>query len=51
MIVLGIGLLLVGWLIGLPVLQTLGLILVVVGILLALLGATPYAVGGRRWYW
>jgi len=50
-IVLGLVLIIVGYLVGIGVLETLGLILLVVGVILAILGATPYAVGGRRWYW
>jgi hypothetical protein len=50
-IALGLVLVIVGWLIGLGVLETLGLILLVVGIILALLGTTEYAIGGRRhWF-
>lgn len=51
MIVLGIILLLIGWLIGLPILVTLGVILVVVGIILELLGVAGRPVLGRRHYW
>jgi F0F1-type ATP synthase membrane subunit c/vacuolar-type H+-ATPase subunit K len=50
MIVLGLVLILVGWLVGLGILETIGLIAVIVGIILVLLGSTPYAVGGRRHY-
>ena len=39
MIVLGIILLVVGWLVGIPILVTLGIILIVVGVILELLGA------------
>jgi hypothetical protein len=51
MIVLGIVLLLVGVLAGIPILTTLGTILVIVGVVLFLLGSTGRAVGGRRHYW
>jgi hypothetical protein len=51
MIVLGIVLLLVGVLAGIPILYTLGTILVIVGVVLFLLGSTGRAVGGRRHYW
>ena len=51
MISLGIILLLVNLLIGLPVLNTLGLILIIVGVVLLLLGSTGRALGGRKHYW
>ncbi|MBH0123022.1 DUF6131 family protein [Rhodococcus sp. NPDC003382] len=51
MIILGLILLVVGFLTGISILWTLGIILLVVGVILALLGATGRAVGGRRhWY-
>ena len=50
-IVLGIILLLIGWLASIPILTTIGIILIVVGLILTLLGATGRAVGGRKtWY-
>ena len=51
MISLGIVLLLVNLVIGLPVLNTLGLLLVIVGVVLVLLGTTGRAIGGRKHYW
>lgn len=51
MIVLGIVLLVVGYLLHIPILWTLGIILVVVGAILALLGTTGRAIGGRRHYY
>lgn len=51
MIVLGIILLVVGYLLGISILWTLGIILVVVGVILALLGAVERPVFGRRHYW
>jgi hypothetical protein len=51
MIVLGLILLLVGWLANIGILTTIGIILIVVGAVLFLLGATGRAVGGRKhWY-
>ncbi|MGW0023306.1 MULTISPECIES: DUF6131 family protein [Rhodococcus] len=51
MIILGLILLVVGFLTGISILWTLGIILLVVGVILALLGATGRAIGGRRhWY-
>jgi hypothetical protein len=51
MIVLGLVLLLLGALLNIGILWTLGIILIVVGAVLYLLGATGRAVGGRRHYW
>ncbi len=51
MIILGVILLLIGIFAHIPVLWTIGLILVVVGVVLYVLGATGRAIGGRRhWY-
>jgi uncharacterized membrane protein HdeD (DUF308 family) len=50
-IVLGIILVLIGVLAHIPILTTIGIILIVVGLVLMLLGATGRAIGGRRhWY-
>ncbi len=51
MIILGIILIVIGWLASIPILTTIGVILVVVGLILMLLGATGRAVGGRRHYY
>jgi hypothetical protein len=51
MIVLGIILLIIGFLAGISILWTIGLILVVVGIVLWIVGSLGHAVGGRRHYW
>jgi Family of unknown function (DUF6131) len=51
MIVLGIILLVLGFVLNIPVLWTIGIILLVVGAVLAVLGAASRAVGGRKhWY-
>ena len=50
MIVLGIVLLLLGWLAGIGILTTLGLILIVIGVVLLVLGSVNRPVLGRR-YW
>ena len=51
MIVLGLILLVIGFLASIPILWTLGIILVVVGAVLWILGSTGRAVAGRRhWY-
>ncbi|HEY5032721.1 MAG TPA: DUF6131 family protein [Actinomycetes bacterium] len=51
MIVLGIVLLIIGIVAKIPVLDTLGVILVVVGAVFFLLGSTGRAIGGRRHYY
>ncbi|MFJ4653290.1 DUF6131 family protein [Nocardia sp. NPDC088792] len=51
MIVLGLILLVVGYLIGIPILTTIGVILLVVGAVLALLGAVGRPIGGRGHYY
>jgi hypothetical protein len=51
MIVLGVILLLIGWLVGLGILETIGLILLVVGLILLLLGGVGHPVGGRNWWY
>jgi uncharacterized protein DUF6131 len=51
MIVLGIILLILGWLLGISILWTIGIILVVIGVILWILGSMGRAVGGRRHYW
>jgi hypothetical protein len=51
MLILGLILLLLGFLLNIPVLWTIGIILLVIGAVLFLLGSTGRAVGGRRhWY-
>ncbi len=50
MIILGVILLVLGFVLSIPILWTIGIILIVVGAILALLGATGRAVGGRK-YW
>ena len=51
MIILGVILLIVGFVAAIPILWTIGIILVVIGAIFALLGATGRAVGGRKmWY-
>lgn len=51
MIILGIILLVLGFFLHVGILETLGIILLVIGAVLAILGGTGRAVGGRRhWY-
>lgn len=51
MIVAGLVLLLLGALLDIGILWTIGIVLLVVGAVLLLLGSTNRAVGGRRHYW
>lgn len=51
MIILGLVLLVLGFLLSIPVLWTIGLVMMVAGALLWILGATGRAVGGRSHYW
>jgi cell division protein FtsW (lipid II flippase) len=52
MIVLGLICLLIGFVAGIPILWTIGIILVVVGAILALIGSRrPADYSGRRWYY
>jgi hypothetical protein len=50
-IVIGLVCLLIGFLIGAPILWTIGIILIVVGAILAIAGGVGHAVGGRRHYY
>ena len=51
MIVLGIILLILGAVLDVGILWTIGIILIVVGAILWILGSMGRAVGGRRHYW
>jgi len=51
MIIVGVICLLLGLIFGIPILWTIGIILVVVGLILLLLGASGRRVGGRAHYW
>lgn len=51
MIILGLVLLVAGWLLGIGILTTIGVILIVIGVILFAIGAAGHAVGGRsHWY-
>lgn len=50
MIILGIVLLVAGFLFKISILWTLGILLLVVGAILVILGGTGRAIGGRRHY-
>jgi phosphate/sulfate permease len=50
-IVLGVILLVIGFIVGIPVLYTIGIVLAVAGVALAILGGTGRKIGGRaHWY-
>jgi hypothetical protein len=51
MIVLGIVLLIIGFIAKVAILWTIGIILLVIGVILAILGTMGRAVGGRRHYY
>ena len=51
MIILGLVLLLLGFLLHVNILWTIGIIILVVGAVLMLMGSMGRAVGGRRHYW
>jgi hypothetical protein len=51
MIVLGVILLVIGFIVGIPVLYTIGIVLALIGVVFAILGATGRAIGGRaHWF-
>ena len=50
MIILGILLLIIGSVAGIAIVWTLGIVVVIIGVVLALLGMAGHAVGGRRHY-
>ncbi len=51
MLILGIILLVVGFLTGISILWTIGIVILVIGAILWILGAVGHEVGGRRHYW
>jgi len=51
MIILGVILLIIGFVTGIAILWTIGIIVLAVGLILALLGFAGHAVGGRRHYY
>lgn len=50
MIILGVILLIIGFIASIPIIWTIGIIVVVIGAVLALLGMAGHAVLGRRHY-
>jgi hypothetical protein len=51
MIILGLILLIVGFVVKIAVLWSIGIVVLAIGLILALLGTMGRAVGGRRHYW
>jgi len=51
LIILGVVLVVLGLVVGIPILETIGGLLVVVGVILWVLGATGRAIGGRKHYY
>jgi Family of unknown function (DUF6131) len=51
MIILGIVLLIIGFLVKIAVVWAIGIVVLAIGLILALLGSAGRAVGGRRHYW
>ena len=51
MLILGVILLVIGLLAGIGILQTLGIILIIIGAVLWILGSMGRPIGGRRHYW
>ncbi|MEU3692650.1 DUF6131 family protein [Streptomyces narbonensis] len=51
MILVGLILLLIGFLTGISIIWTIGIVLLVIGAILWILGAVGHSVGGRRHYW
>jgi len=51
MIILGIILLIIGFIAKIAILWTIGIIVLVIGLILLLLGSIGHAVGGRRHYY
>ncbi|MGC1184617.1 MAG: DUF6131 family protein [Candidatus Dormiibacterota bacterium] len=51
MIVLGLILLIVGFVLAIPILWSIGVILLLIGLVLWVLGSVGHAVGGRRHYY
>jgi len=51
MIIAGLLLMLIGFLLGVPILWTIGIVVAIVGLVLLLLGRSGRLVGGRAHYW
>ncbi|HTZ92552.1 MAG TPA: DUF6131 family protein [Streptosporangiaceae bacterium] len=51
MIILGLILLIIGFILKVAILWSIGIIVLIVGLVLALFGAIGRGIGGRRHYW
>ena len=51
MIAIGIILLIIGFLTGIPIVWTIGIIVLVLGLIALLFGSAGHPLGGRRHYW
>jgi hypothetical protein len=51
MILLGLILLIIGFITGIAIVWTIGIVVLAVGLILILLGSIGHPVGGRRHYW
>jgi hypothetical protein len=51
MIILGLILMLLGFVLAVPILWTIGIILLLVGLVLLVLGRAGHEIGGRPHYW
>ena len=51
MLILGLLLLLIGYFTAIPIIEILGIILLVVGAILFMLGSVGQPIGGRRYWW
>ena len=51
MIVIGLILMLIGFIAGVPILWSVGILIALIGLVLMLMGATGREVGGRRHYY
>jgi hypothetical protein len=51
MVTFGLVLLILGFLLGVPILWSLGMLLLIIGLVLWILGSIGHAVGGRRHYY
>jgi len=50
MLILGVILIIIGYVTGISIIYTIGYILAVIGLVLLVLSFAGHAVGGRRWY-
>lgn len=51
MLIFGLVLMIIGFVVGIPVLWTIGVLLLLIGLVLWVLGSVGHAVGGRRHYY